>query len=232
MTAEFYLNDVVKVRQQFNDPYAAFAFCLLKPICEACRYPDGDDFDLLGVPGQEKETNDLFPKRVSGLIRRYLRLERRLHISRTSSSSHDLYDVPCSRCGVPFAPLESPWGVSVEETPYSYPRNVRKRGLKPAQRAKLLLLYDDQCFACKRPLTVETLTVDHVIPQANANRPLEESIYQDHPELDVDVYEWANLVPLCRHCNQDKEDKNPRVVQLVLDRLILPPSDHASYGMV
>lgn len=58
------------------------------------------------------------------------------------------------------------------------------------------------CFYCGRSLTVETVTIDHVIPRAKS---------RGHA---------YNCVPACQKCNGKKADRDPSPEELSrLDRL-------------
>jgi 5-methylcytosine-specific restriction endonuclease McrA len=74
----------------------------------------------------------------------------------------------------------------------SYNNRNRWRGLCREVRTQILHRYECQCYLCKVPLTVETMTVDHIVPRSRGG-----------------THDLGNLAPACVICNVSKADSLP-----------------------
>jgi len=58
-------------------------------------------------------------------------------------------------------------------------------------RQKVLNKYSGHCAYCGKPITLKTMQVDHIVPQARRWKL-------------ADVHDYSNLNPACRMCNHYK----------------------------
>jgi 5-methylcytosine-specific restriction endonuclease McrA len=84
-------------------------------------------------------------------------------------------------------------------------------GRKPPDWMKAAILkgFGDRCAGCRKKLTLETTTFDHVVARSKGG-----------------LTELTNLQPLCRRCNGTKADQEVDVVEAILTFPLRPaPSD-------
>jgi len=60
-------------------------------------------------------------------------------------------------------------------------------------RQKVLNKYHGHCAYCGKPITLQSMQVDHIIPKARR-----------HQHKEIDINNLSNLNPACRMCNHYK----------------------------
>ena len=75
---------------------------------------------------------------------------------------------------------------------YDKARGFEPFGPKKAQKEELLSFFDYQCCFCGRSIDERSLSLDHLIPMNKAS---------------LGLHAWGNVVPCCRDCNNEKQQK-------------------------
>ncbi len=90
-------------------------------------------------------------------------------------------------------------------------------GRKPPDWMKTAILkgFGGRCTGCRKPLTRETATFDHIVPLAKGG-----------------VTEVTNLQPLCEYCNGAKADQAVEVVEAILTFPLRPPPSDGYDGVI
>jgi len=97
---------------------------------------------------------------------------------------------------------------------------MSKYKFKPNERYALLEVHDWKCYQCSTPIVLNTMQVDHLIP---------ESILLDMDELariikyyslptDFNINSYENWAPMCPTCNSKKKDTKMRQSEALLFR--------------
>lgn len=73
-----------------------------------------------------------------------------------------------------------------------------RRGLKPfvpslSQKRELLSIFNSQCCYCGLAIDAGSISLDHLIPMNKA---------------ELGLHAWGNVVPCCRPCNSEKQQKH------------------------
>jgi len=77
----------------------------------------------------------------------------------------------------------------------------------PGKRRKILAKYGGRCAYCGIPLTEETMTIDHFVPQEQLKK---NSKYKG----------GDNLLPCCKPCNLIKRAKNVRTLRMIFRKMV------------
>ena len=90
-------------------------------------------------------------------------------------------------------------------------------GRKPPDWMKAAVLkgFGSRCVGCRKTLTRETATFDHVVARAKGG-----------------TTEVTNLQPLCKRCNQTKADQEVHVIAVALTFPLRPPPSDAYEGVI
>ena len=78
---------------------------------------------------------------------------------------------------------------------YDKAREFEPFGPKIAQKDELLLFFNHQCCYCGVAIDRDSLSQDHLIPMNKSS---------------LGLHAWGNVVPCCRDCNNDKQQKGWR----------------------
>jgi hypothetical protein len=89
------------------------------------------------------------------------------------------------------------------------------------ERHAIFTVHGEKCYICRSPLTLSTMTVDHVIPKTLVDKPdvLAQELIKLGRPADFDLNSYANMLPACSPCNMRKSDtiwEPSLLVQLVL----------------
>jgi predicted RNA-binding Zn-ribbon protein involved in translation (DUF1610 family) len=78
----------------------------------------------------------------------------------------------------------------------------------PAERAAIYSTHGEKCYLCGQPINLKTMEVDHVIPEALLERPVELNSALNALGLPsgFDINSFANWLPACGPCNGRKSD--------------------------
>lgn len=88
---------------------------------------------------------------------------------------------------------------------------------RAAERHAIFTVHGEKCYMCNAPLTLQTMQIDHVIPQALLDEPdlLAKVLAELGRPADFDVNSYENMLPACGPCNSAKSDiiweSSPRI---------------------
>lgn len=94
---------------------------------------------------------------------------------------------------------------------------------RAAERHAIFTVHGEKCYMCNVPLTLQTMEIDHVIPQTLADEPgrLAKVVAELGRPPDFDVYSYENMLPACGPCNSAKSNmiwESSLLIQLHLQR--------------
>lgn len=100
---------------------------------------------------------------------------------------------------------------------------AKKYQFKQAERHAVYIVHDEKCYMCGDMLTMQTVQIDHVIPESIAEDTiaLEKAISNLGLPKNFEVNSYENWLPACGNCNREKLANvwNPSpIVQIRLKR--------------
>lgn len=109
----------------------------------------------------------------------------------------------------------------------------KKRKFSEPERWAVYTVHGEKCYICGKPLTLHTMEVDHVIPEALTSEAakLQEILKQFGLPPDFDLQSYANWMPACARCNLEKLEvvfEATPLIQLRLQRAAKKASDAAA----
>jgi 5-methylcytosine-specific restriction protein A len=207
------LREYVELRLLLNDPFATMKVYVLEPLCEYCRFgrvpmEDGDCFVSMSMAVHPPRDNCyMYPGSDGG---NYYAAAQGVVIRRNTGEP-----LSCARCD---EDLSDESMVYITERTFQdyFCLEDRSNGLPKWLRRHVLDVYGRTCFACNKPLTAATLTIDHIIPLSKGG--------DDRP---------SNLQAMCAPCNNaHKKDTEPEVAHIFLDFLTRPAPSDAYSGLI
>ena len=89
------------------------------------------------------------------------------------------------------------------------------------ERHAVYTVHGEKCYLCRKPIDMMTFEVDHLIPESLKDRPddLRHALHQLGLGEDFDLNSYANWLPACRPCNEEKSDHVFELTLLVQIRL-------------
>lgn len=90
------------------------------------------------------------------------------------------------------------------------------------QRFAIFSIHGDKCYLCSTPINLDTMEIDHIIPEKLSKNPKEfqdARIAFDLPE-EFDINSFANWSPACKSCNRKKTDRVFKPAPIILDCLL------------
>jgi len=85
---------------------------------------------------------------------------------------------------------------------------AKKYQFKQAQRHAVYTAHNEKCYICGDMLTMQTVQIDHVIPESIADKAatLQAACNQLGRPEDFDVNSYENWLPACGRCNLQKRE--------------------------
>jgi hypothetical protein len=204
------ISEYVQLRSLLENPMASMHVKVLQPMCQCCLRPWPERDDL--VPNSflpiypPRDNTYLYPARIKPK-RLYLPTYRLMLFHREPK-----WEILCYFCQQEMEDTET-FHVVEESFQKYFCLEDESKGLPMWLRKHILELYGNQCFHCKKPLSLGTLTIDHIRPKSKGgdSRP-------------------TNLQPMCADCNNRlKGSADPQECYVFLDFLTRrPPSDSCS----
>lgn len=83
---------------------------------------------------------------------------------------------------------------------------MTKYSFSSAERYAVFKTHGDRCYMCHHPIDMASFQVDHVIPETLLQQPsrLEQALRTLGRPADFDVNSFANWLPACATCNNNK----------------------------
>ncbi len=100
---------------------------------------------------------------------------------------------------------------------------MSNRPFSPSERFAVHVTHGEKCYMCSKPLDLQSMEVDHVVPESLEGNPIRlAQVLRDLGRPDAfDIQSFANWLPACRGCNGRKLDtifEPSPIVQLCLQR--------------
>jgi hypothetical protein len=94
---------------------------------------------------------------------------------------------------------------------------------RAAVRHAIYTVHGEKCYMCHAPLNLQTMEIDHVIPQTLADEPsrLAKVLAELGRPADFDVNSYENMSPACGPCNSGKSNiiwESSLLIQLHLQK--------------
>ncbi len=108
-------------------------------------------------------------------------------------------------------------------TPHRYLSTMSKRAFSQSERFAVHVTHGEKCYLCSKPLDLQSMEVDHVVPETLEGNPirLAQVLLELGRSSDFNIQSFANWLPACRRCNGKKLDtifQPSLLVQLCLQR--------------
>ena len=86
---------------------------------------------------------------------------------------------------------------------------MSKRSFSAVERYAVFTVHGERCYMCSEPLDLQTMEVDHVIPEALLSEPVRLASVLENYGLppDFDLQSWSNWLPACGPCNNRKRNR-------------------------
>ncbi len=100
---------------------------------------------------------------------------------------------------------------------------MSKHTFTPVERYAVFTTHGEKCYVCGAPLSLKTMQVDHVIPESLKDDPARLAAVLADLERppDFDLNSYANWMPACGPCNNQKRDTvfdSSPICQIVLQQ--------------
>lgn len=97
---------------------------------------------------------------------------------------------------------------------------MSKYQFKPSERYAILEVHQWKCYQCSTPIVLNTMQVDHLIPESILEKPdeLDRIVKLYSLPTDFNINSYENWAPMCPTCNSKKSDTIMRSSEALLYR--------------
>lgn len=106
--------------------------------------------------------------------------------------------------------------------------SVTKRGFSDHERYAVYVVHGEKCYICTRPLDLESMEIDHLVPERLLNQPLEfaKAVTDLGLSKGFDIQSCENWLPACGPCNRRKSSM-PWSASLLVQQSLQRAKDRA-----